>query len=243
MSLEGKVTIITGAGRGIGRAVAIRFAKEGAKVVLVARSADQIESAAEEIRSAGGSAIAIPVDITVENQVVDMVARTEAELGPVDILINNAGAMILKSIIDTSVDEWKNVIDTNLLGVFLCSRAVMPSMMERRTGRIINIGSMAGRRGYPEQGVYCCSKHGLYGLSKVMAIEGHPYGIRVNVVSPGGVLTELSEKLLSSRGSSQASEWMTVDEVADGIIYIANQEGAAMTDELVLRRNSSEPWR
>lgn len=243
MSLNGKTAIVTGAGRGIGRAIAHRFAKDGANVVIVARNLDQINKVNDEIIEMGGKSIAVQTDVTNEQQVIEMVARAESEFGQIDILVNNAGVMVLKSIIYTSVEEWKSVMDTNLLGVFLCSRTVMPSMMKRRTGRIINIGSMAGRRGYPEQGVYCTSKHGLYGLSKVMAIEGHTYGIRVNVVSPGGVLTDLSESLLNSRGTSQASEWMTAEEVADGVYYIATQEGPATSDELVLRRNSSEPWR
>lgn len=244
MNLEGKVALITGAGRGIGRAIADRFVKEGVKVALVARSGDQLDQAVQEITDDGGIAISVPTDITDEEQVKDMVCVTEQELGPIDILVNNAGVMSLKPIVDTTVEEWIRIMDTNLLGVFLCSKYILPSMMERRTGRIINIGSMAGRRGYPAQGAYCCSKHGLYGLTKVMAIECQSFGIRVNMVSPGGVLTELSESLLSSRGgAAQASEWMSVDEVAEGVLYIASQDGPAMTDELVLRRNSSEPWR
>jgi len=243
MKLDGKVVIITGAGRGVGRAISLRFAADGAKVVLAARSEKELNRVAAEIVNKDGIAIAVPTDVTVETQVRDMVARTESELGPVDILVNNAGVMILRPIVETTLDEWHRVMNTNLLGAFLCSRAVLPSMMERRTGRIINIGSMAGRRGYPEQGVYCASKHGLYGLSKVLAIEGQAYGIRVNVVSPGGALTELSKDLLATRSPSEAAEWMTPEQVAEGVYYIATQDGPGMTDELVLRRFASEPWR
>jgi 3-oxoacyl-[acyl-carrier protein] reductase len=243
MKLSGKVALITGAGRGIGLAIAEKFAAEGAKVALVARHSDQLNSAMKKISNAGGKSCAIPADITDESQVIRMIQNTESELGQIDILVNNAGTMTLRPIVDTSVEEWNKIMDTNLLGVFLCSKYVLPSMMERKTGRIINIGSMAGRRGYPAQGAYCCSKHGLYGFSKVLAIECQQYGIKVNMVSPGGVLTELSKSLLKSRGESQSSEWMTADEVANGVLYIATQEGAAMTDELVLRRGMSEPWR
>jgi len=243
MSLQGKVAIITGAGRGIGRATALHFAANGAMVALAARSEDQINSVAEEIAELAGVALAVPADVTVEAQVQNLVATTESRLGPVDILVNNAGVMILRPIAETSLDEWNRVVNINLLGAFLCSRAVLPSMMKRRTGRIINIGSLAGRRGYHDQGVYCASKHGIYGLSKVLAIEGQPYGIRVNVVSPGGVLTELSEELLSTRSPSEAAEWMTAEEVAAAIYYIATQDGPATTDELVLRRFAGEPWR
>ncbi len=243
MSLHGKVTIITGAGRGIGRAVALRFASRGASVVLASRSIEEIDGVAAEIVKAGGSALAVQTDVSSESEVSRMIAAAEAEFGPTDILVNNAGTMILRPLAATSLEEWQRVMNVNLLGAFLCARAVLPSMMERRTGRIINIGSMAGRRGYPEQGVYCASKHGLYGLSKVLAIEGKPYGIRVNVVSPGGAHTELSRELLSTRSPAEASEWMSPDEVADAVLFVATQDGPAMTDDLVLRRYASEPWR
>ncbi len=243
MSLQGKVAVITGAGRGIGRAVALRFASEGANVVLAARSADEIERVAEEIAELSGSAIAVPTDVVSESDVKRLIDTAESRFGEVDILVNNAGVMVLRPLAEMSVEEWERVMDTNVLGVFLCSRAVLPSMMRRKTGRIINIGSMAGRRGYADQGAYSASKHALYGLSKVLAIEGQPYGIRVNVVSPGGVHTELSRELLSTRSPSEASEWMTAEEVADAVAFVAMQDGPAMTDELVLRRYASEPWR
>lgn len=243
MPLKGKVAVITGAGRGIGRAVALRFAADGAKVVLAARTSDQIDGVVGEISELAGVALAVPTDVSSESDVKNLFEQAESRFGPVDILVNNAGAMILRSIAETSLDEWNQVMSANLLGAFLCSRAVLPSMMRRKTGRIINVGSMAGRRGYPEQGVYCASKHGLYGLSKVLSIEGQPYGIRVNVVSPGGVLTEFSQDLLASRDPSEAEEWMTAEEVAAAIYYIAAQEGPATTDDLVLRRFASDPWR
>lgn len=243
MGLEGKVVAITGAGRGIGRATARRFAEEGAKLALLARTTAEIDEVAVGINASGGTALAIPMSVDDEQSVKDAFARMESELGPIDILVNNAGAILLRPISDTTVEEWNEVMNTNLLGAFLCSRAALASMIERRTGRIINIGSLAGRRGYAEQGAYCASKHGLYGLTKVLAIEAHPYGIRVNMVSPGGVLTGMTEDLRASRGGGQDSEWMTPDEVADGIHYIATQDGPAATDELVLRRYASEPWR
>lgn len=243
MSIEGKVAVITGAGRGIGRAVALRFAKGGAKVVLAARTAAEIDSVAQEIAQIGGEAISVPTDVSSEADVDRLIKTAEARFGPVDILVNNAGVMILSAIAETPVGEWQRVMGVNLLGAFLCSKVVMPSMMARRSGRIINIGSMAGRRGYAGQGAYSASKHGLYGLSKVLAIEGQPYNIRVNVVSPGGVHTDLSKELLSTRSEAEASEWMSADEVADAVVFVATQDGPAMTDEIVLRRYASEPWR
>jgi len=243
MTLQDKVVLITGAGRGIGKSAALRFAADGAKLALVSRTLSEIEHLRDEIIASGGTAIAVQTDITNEEQVNSMVATTEAELGPIDILINNAGILALKPLIETPLDLWNQILNTNVTGVFLCSKAVMPGMMDRKSGRIINIGSLAGRRGYPEQGAYCTSKHALVGLSKVLAVEGQKYGIKVNMVSPGGVLTDLSKGLLGTRSASEANEWMTAEEVADGIYYIATQDGPATTDELVLRRFASDPWR
>ena len=145
---------------------------------------------------------------------------------------------------DTSTEVWDDLMDTNIRGVFLTCREVLPGMMERKSGRIINVGSTAGRRGYVEQGAYCASKHALVGLSKVLAIETRSYGIRVQMLSPGGVLTGLSSELRADRGESEDSpEWMTTEEIARAAMYLATQDGAAFTDELILRRYASEPWR
>ncbi|MGC8863323.1 MAG: SDR family oxidoreductase, partial [Armatimonadota bacterium] len=172
------------------------------------------------------------------------VAQAQSELGPIDILVNNAGVIALKRIVDTPTQVWDELMDTNARGAFLTCREVLPGMIERRKGRIINIGSTAGRRGYDEQGAYCASKHALAGLSKVLAIETQQYGIRVHLLSPGGVLTGLSSELRASRGEPENSpDWMTPEEIAQAAIYLCTQDGAATTDELILRRFASEPWR
>jgi 3-oxoacyl-[acyl-carrier protein] reductase len=241
--LEGKVVVITGAGRGIGRTIAVALAGEGAKVALAARTLEDIEQVAAEIASSGGTARAIRTDVTVEADVKRLISETEASLGPVDILINNAAILKLSPIAEMSLSDWDEMMSVNLSSVFLTCREVLTGMMARRVGRIINIGSMAGRRGYPEQGAYCASKHGLVGLSKVLALETRDYGVRVHVLAPGGVLTDLSKDLRESRGNVDDDAWMTTDEVARAALYLCTQDGAAFTDELVLRRYESEPWR
>jgi 3-oxoacyl-[acyl-carrier protein] reductase len=243
MGLANQVAMITGGGRGIGRAIAIAFAREGARVAVCARTEAQIAAVAAEIRVFGGIAGSYAVDVADEREVAEAVGRIEADLGVVDLLVNNAAILRLGSITETEPDLWDKLIRVNLRGPFVCSRAVLPGMMERRRGRIINIWSLAGRRGYEEQGAYCASKHGLVGLSKVLAIEAQPYDVYVNMVSPGGVLTDLSRELRESRGAADSSEWMTAEEVARAVVYIAKQDGAATTDEIVLRRFASEPWR
>ncbi len=241
--LRNKVAIITGGGRGIGRATALAMARDGARVALTARTATEIEAVAGMIVESGGQAVAIRADLTVEDDVKRVVKEAEAALGPTDILINNAAILKLSNIGDMPTSLWDETMSTNLRSVFLACREVLPGMMQRGSGRIINVGSMAGRRGYVEQGAYCASKHGLIGLSKVLALETQEYGIRVHVLAPGGVMTGLSKELRDSRGNVAEGTWMTPEEVAQAVLYLCTQDGAAVTDELVLRRFESEPWR
>ena len=243
-ALDGQVAFITGAGRGIGREMALAFAGERARVAAAARSKDQIAGLCAEIEAQGGTAVPVTMDLRCEDSVKAAIARARSELGPIDILINNAGVIALAKIDETSSQTWDDVMSTNVRGVFLTCREVLPQMKARRSGRIINVGSTAGRRGYAEQGAYCASKHALAGLSKVLSIETQEYGIRVHVLSPGGVLTGLSRELRTSRGEREDScEWMTCQEIARAALYLCTQEGAAVTDELILRRYASEPWR
>ena len=242
--LKNKVAIITGGGRGVGKEVAVRFAKAGAKVIITSRTRTELDKVCKEIKSANGFCEACVMDMTSEESIKEGIKSVASKFGSVDILVNNAGTMTLKKICEMSCDEWDSMLNTNVRGVFIACREVLPYMMAKKSGRIINIGSMAGRRGYPEQGAYCASKHALAGLSKVLALETREYNIRINLVSPGGIVTQLSDNLRASRGDKGSSdEWMTVQDVADGVIYLCSQEGQAFTDELVLRRFKSEPWR
>jgi NAD(P)-dependent dehydrogenase (short-subunit alcohol dehydrogenase family) len=242
--LDGQVALATGAGRGIGKAIVEAFASEGAAVAAAARTSVEIEQLCDEVRRKGGRAIPVAMDVRCEESIKDGVVKTRDELGPIDILVNNAGIIALHKIVDTPTDTWDQVMSTNVRGVFMLCREVVPEMMERKSGRIINVGSAAGRRGYAEQGAYCTSKHALAGFTKVLSIETQSYGIRVHMLSPGGVLTELSSGLRASRGESEDSpEWMTSEEIAAAALYLCAQTGAGFTDELMLRRFAAEPWR
>ena len=242
--MNGQVALVTGASRGIGRAIAEAFAREGAAVAVAARSEALLKKLCDTIAASGGRAVPIVMDLNSEESIRAAVSRVRSELGPIDVLVNNAGVLRLHRIADTPTAAWDEVMSVNVRGVFLTCREVLPEMMLRRAGRIINVGSSAGRRGYVEQGAYCASKHALAGLTKVLSLEGQPYGIRVNMLSPGGVLTELSRELRSSRGEPEDSpEWMTPDEVAQAAVYLCSQTGAGTTDELILRRYMAESWR
>lgn len=243
LELESKIALVTGGGRGIGRATALALAKAGAKIAVTARTTKEIDEVAKLINELGGTAIAVEADLTSERDIKRLISETESSLGQVDILVNNAGALKLSPIAQTSTEMWDELFSVNLRAVFLTCREVLPQMIERCSGRVINVGSMAGRRGYEEQGAYCASKHGLIGLSKVMALETQKYGIRVHVLAPGGVMTELSRHLRESRGGADDSNWMSAEEVAAAVLYLCTQTGPAITDELALRRFESEPWR
>ncbi|MCC6484472.1 MAG: SDR family oxidoreductase [Armatimonadetes bacterium] len=241
MSLTGKTAIVTGAGRGIGAATAIALAGRNVAVSLLARTPNEITDVVKTITAGGGQAQPVRCDVTLEQQVQKAFDQHEEKYGRTDIVINNAGALILKSITATSLEEWEDVLRVNLTGAFLVAREAL-RRMGGRGGTLINVGSMAGRRGYAEQSAYCASKHGLAGLTKVLAIEGQPKGVRVHLVSPGGVMTDLSKELRASRNAN-ADEWMSPAEVADAIVFCAMQTGVAVSDEVALRRFQSEPWR
>ena len=239
MRLNGKTAIVTGGGRGIGSAIAKAFAREGAEVCVTARSAEQIERVADEIRAAGGTAAPIVCDVTDEDAVTKMVAEAEAALGPTDILVNNAGAALFTPIENTTLDEWNRLFAVNASGLFLCSKAVMPGMKERRRGQIIAVTSTAGRKGYPEQSAYCTAKHAAMGFCKVLALELQPFNVRVNTICPGGVDTELVRK---GRDDVDLSRYMRPEEIADAAVFLASQQGIAQIDELCVRRVEATPW-
>lgn len=242
--LDGQIALITGASRGIGRGIALAFAREGAKVAAAARSENQLIELCEEIEANGGAALPVVMDLVSEESIKAAVGKVNTKMGSIDVLVNNAAMIALSRVVDTSTETWDELMSINTRGVFITCREVLPQMMERHSGRIINVGSTAGRRGYAEQGAYCASKHALVGLSKVLAIEMQKYNIRVQMLSPGGVLTGLSSELRASRGEPEDSpEWMTVEEVAEAAVYLCTQKEAAITDDLVLRRFNSEPWR
>ncbi len=194
MRLKDRVAVITGGGTGIGRAIATRFAAEGAKVTVAARTLSRLEETVDEIQSEGGTARALQVDVSDEKQVLKMADDTIREYGRIDILVcNHAGGGGGGPVIDLDVKGWKETLDINLTGTLLCCRAALKDMIPRRSGSIINISSVAGMYGVPGLASYSTSKWGVIGLTQTMAIEVGEYGIRVNSISPAATRTERFE--------------------------------------------------
>jgi NAD(P)-dependent dehydrogenase (short-subunit alcohol dehydrogenase family) len=190
-----RIAIITGAGTGIGKSIAIAFADEGAKTVLASRSQAKLEAVAETIRAAGATALAIPTDVTIEKEVVGLFHRTLKAFGRVDILVNNAGLFTTTPTDELSLEDWRNVLEVNLTGAFLCSREALRIMKPRRSGRIINIGSIAAKTPRPNNAPYAVSKFGLEGLTRSLALDGRDYGIAVSILHPGNTATSIWEGL------------------------------------------------
>ncbi|MBI1897234.1 MAG: glucose 1-dehydrogenase [Acidobacteria bacterium] len=192
MRLEGKTALITGAGRGIGRAIARRMAADGASVVVADLNLDNAASAAAEVLGLSGKAHAVQVDISDSAAVQAMLAETLRVFGRLDVIVNNAGVGLTKLLLDTTLEEWERVLRVNLTGVFLCSQAAARVMIQQRSGRIINIASLSGQRGGTGRAAYGASKAGVTALTRVMAVELAPYGITVNEIAPGPVNTEMT---------------------------------------------------
>jgi len=189
--LEGQVALVTGAGRGIGRAVAAAFAREGALVVLAARSARDLASIQHEIEEGGGRALVVPTDVRQEPAVAALVTRALAERGRLDCLVTAAGLAAFGPLADARTEDWDQLIAVNLRGVFLCCRAVLPVMTAQRRGTIINIGSVVTSRTLPGTGAYTAAKYGVLGFSRVLAEEVRTHGVRVGVLSAGATDTPL----------------------------------------------------
>jgi NAD(P)-dependent dehydrogenase (short-subunit alcohol dehydrogenase family) len=217
--LTGKVALITGAGRGIGRGIARAFAREGATLILAGRTPGHLEETAAEARGLSGQpAVVHPADVSDEQQVEALFARVRKEFGRLDLLVNNAGAFDGGPLDQLSVEAWDKVINTNLRAPFLCTRAALRIMKPQKGGRIINIGSISAQRVRPNSGPYSASKHGLWGLTQVTALEGRDFGITCCCLHPGNVMVE---RRVSSGKAEDDEPMLTADEIAQVALLMA----------------------
>jgi NADP-dependent 3-hydroxy acid dehydrogenase YdfG len=229
-ALGHSTALVTGASRGIGRAIALRFAGMGAAVAICGRDKDALAATARELEKSGARFFSQIADVTSANDVAALVANTEAALGPISLLVNNAGIGLFGPAHEKSEAEWDRVLNTNLKSVFLVSRAAVASMIGRGAGDIINISSLAGKNTFAGGGIYCASKWGLQGLSACMAEDLRQYGIRVSLVCPGSVATEFS----GSR-AKDASKVLQPEDVAHAVAMIATQGPQSFVSEIQMR--------
>jgi 2-deoxy-D-gluconate 3-dehydrogenase len=240
LPLAGRVALVTGASRGIGRAVALALGAAGATVACCARSAEQIEATAAEVGGHGGRARGFRLDVTRRNEIDAVVADIGAALGPIDILVNNAGITLDKRSVEVTDDEWDDVLATNLTSTFTLARAVAPGMMEQRRGKIINIGSMYGKIGVPRYAAYCASKAAVEALTRSLAVEWARHGIQVNCLAPGYVNTDIPREAMADEklrtlflSRVPARRIGEPEEVATLAVYLASAASDFMTGQTV----------
>lgn len=229
MELRGSVAIVTGASKGIGRSIALQLASLGVHVVLAARNSDLLKSLQSEISSAGGSSLAIPTDVTSEHSVRNLVHETVKQFGRIDILINNAGVGVFSNVVDMNVDDFEMMMNVNVKGVFLCSRAVLPTMMDQKHGEIINIASLAGKNSFAGGSVYSATKWGLIGFARSLMLEVREHNIRVVTISPGSVNTGFADK------EGDRPDVIQPGDVADTVIFALTMPGRVNVSEIDVR--------
>jgi NADP-dependent 3-hydroxy acid dehydrogenase YdfG len=240
-ALNGKVALVTGASSGIGEATAIALAAEGAKVAIAARRQDRLEALEAKLTSNGSTAITLTLDVTDEQACRDAVAATRERFGGLDILVNNAGVMLLGPILDADTEDWRRMIHTNVLGLMYLTHAALPHLVEQGSGDIVNISSVAGRVARSGSGVYNASKWGVNAFTESLRQEVTQRGVRISVVEPGLVDTELGDHITHAASKQATKEWkdsirpLHADDIARAVVYVVTQPDHVAINEILVR--------
>lgn len=250
MKLDGKTAIVTGSGQGIGRAIALALAKEGADVVInVRKSVQRAKAVADEVRALGRRALVMRADVSKKGEVDQMVKKTLEEFGKVDILVNNAGISARAPIEELSEEDWDRVMNVNLKGAFLCSVAAGKEMIKLKRGNIINIVAASGHRSYPLAGAFGPSKAAVISLTKQLAMEWAKYNIRVNGVSPGPIWSPQTESMLKDEKTRERIKKIPMgrigrpEEIADVAVFLASEDSSYITGQVIIvDGGGSETW-
>jgi len=230
--------LITGAGRGIGRAIAVTLGRRHFRCCLTARTPEGVAETAALVRAAGSQAHIILADLTDPAAPGRIVAETAAHFGGLDVLVNNAGLLLVKPFAETTMEEFDELMAVNLRAPFALAKAALPHLEASSGGVIINLGSAAGKRFYPGQSLYCATKHALHGWSRVLAAELRAKGIRVHAICPGGVATEMNFK---QRPDWKPEDLMSPEDIAAGVTFLLDLSPRATVDELPMRRIAADP--
>jgi len=238
-SLVDKVALVTGASRGIGRSVAISLAKEGAMVVAAARDVKMLNETCQIIEEAGGQALVSTVELSDENSIRELMKTVTEKFGRLDVLINNAGITLSSVLEETTTDDWDRLMAVNVRGAFILCREAVGLLRQAQPGVIVNISSVVGVKGYAKQIAYTASKHAMRGMSIAMAEELKESNVRVHVICPGGVDTEMVSRV---RPDINKDELIQPEEIAELVLYLVTHTGNAVVDEILIRRATSGPW-
>jgi 3-oxoacyl-[acyl-carrier protein] reductase len=237
--LDGKVAIVTGASRGVGRAICLTLAKEGAAVVLAARSIQKLRETAEKVTNIGGKAEIVVTDLSEEESIKDLVKATNEKFGRLDILVNNAGVTVSAELEQTSTRDWDRLFAVNTRAPFILCRESLPLLKNAPKAYIINIVSIVGVKCYALQSAYTASKHALRGMTKSLAEELRGTNVRVHSICPGGIDTDMIGTI---RPDIKKEDLMRPEEIAELVLYLITHKGNAVIDELHIRRAASAPW-
>jgi len=235
--LDDKVALVTGGGRGIGRAIVLALSGEGCDVAIASRTLSEVQGVAREIEKSV-RAMAMQVDVSQPEDVKRMVEDTLRTFGRIDVFVNNAGVAIFKPISELTLEDWDRTMAINLRGAFLCTQKVAEVMIKQKSGSIITICSSASKKAYANQAAYVASKHGLLGLTKGLNLELKPHGIKVHAICPGGVDTRLTA---DARPGTDRSDWMRPEDIAHVVLMLLTQSEGATIDEIYIRRYDASP--
>ncbi len=239
--LQGKVALVTGASSGIGRATALALAQEGATVAVAARRGDRLDALVQSITDSGGKALAIVVDIGDELQAQSMVEKTLLAFGKIDILINNAGVMLLALVDGANISEWYEMVNVNLMGLAIATHAVLPTMKAQGDGHIVNLSSVAGRFSFTNCAMYNATKFGVNGFSDALRQEVSRHKIRVTIIEPGIVATELTTHITTEEIKEREQQRLQTiqalqgEDIADAILYAVTQKPHVNVNEILIR--------
>jgi NADP-dependent 3-hydroxy acid dehydrogenase YdfG len=244
--LDGKIALVTGASSGIGEATAVALAGAGAAVAIGARRKDRLDALAARLRDGGSRPLQLDLDVTDESACADAVARTRDELGGLDILVNNAGVMLLGTIVGADTEDWRRMLSTNVLGLMYMTHAAIDGMVEQGSGDVVNISSVAGRQARKGAGVYNASKWAVNAFSESLRQEVTGRGVRIGLVEPGAVTTELTDHITQPGAKEAAVQMYTSmralhsDDVARAVLYLVTQPAHVAVNEVLVRPTDQE---